>query len=273
MPRSAPTTRSTPRRAAASRCPADQMLPITPSVSDGREYGLHPAMPELQQLFQQRPRSPSSTTSGPLLAPVTQGRLGRGPRRTCRRNLFSHNDQQVQWQTSVPDEDDRHGLGRTRRPTCCARSTTTTRCRCRSRSAGTNTFQVGGEVFQFQVSPGGGSSLERLHARAARPTRPRSRSTASSPASTPTSSRTPTATSMQRVRRRRGATAGRASPRPDARDGRSRTRPRAASSRRSRASSRCATRSGHRRQIFFCAAGGYDTHGDQVQNQAACSPS
>ena len=25
---------------------------------------------------------------------------------------------------------------------------------------------------------------------------------------------------------------------------------------------------GHRRQTFFCAAGGYDTHGDQMQNQS-----
>ena len=73
----------------------DQLLPIAPmGVGSGR-YGLHPAMTSLQQLFEAGAAS-FVTNVGPLIEPTTKAdffnrSVALPPQ------LFSHNDQQDQW--------------------------------------------------------------------------------------------------------------------------------------------------------------------------------
>jgi uncharacterized protein (DUF1501 family) len=136
--------------------PSDQVLPITVQEGDGRLYGLHPATAGLQQLFNDG-RLALINNVGPLLAPLTRAQYRQGGA-AVPPSLYSHNDQQVQWQTSVADNDTATGWGG--RSADLMRSLNDIDSVSMSISiAGTNTFQVGKDVFQYQVSPGGGSSL------------------------------------------------------------------------------------------------------------------
>ena len=73
------------------------LLPITPLISDGVDYGLHPSMAGLQRLFQDGAAGFISNL-GPLIEPTTKDQyLNRTV--LLPPQLFSHNDQQDQWQS------------------------------------------------------------------------------------------------------------------------------------------------------------------------------
>src|SRR5712671_5232704 len=80
-----------------------------PLNSDGHEYGLHPACPELRTLFGENKLALLFNT-GTLVYPMTRsqyqsGLLQKPPQ------LFSHADQVTQWQTSIPDQAPLTGWG------------------------------------------------------------------------------------------------------------------------------------------------------------------
>lgn len=74
------------------------LLPIT--ADDGTPYGLHPRLREIQRLYQQR-RAAIAVNVGVLVRPLSRDeyrrRLAPVPL-----NLFSHSDQQIQWQCGDP---------------------------------------------------------------------------------------------------------------------------------------------------------------------------
>ena len=77
--------------------PRDALLPVSPSNPDGAQYGFHPRMTEVAGLFESG-RLAVVANVGPLLVPVTKAEaLARA--RPVPPQLFSHNDQQEQWQT------------------------------------------------------------------------------------------------------------------------------------------------------------------------------
>jgi uncharacterized protein (DUF1501 family) len=71
------------------------LLPITPLVSDGAQYGVHPSMPGLQALFEQGSAAFVANV-GPLLVPTTKAQY-QARSVPLPPQLFSHNDQQDQW--------------------------------------------------------------------------------------------------------------------------------------------------------------------------------
>ncbi len=73
------------------------LLPIAP-VSGG-PYGLHPTLTEMQTLFAQR-RLAILANVGTLVQPTTKAAYQ--ARTALPANLFSHSDQQAEWQTSLP---------------------------------------------------------------------------------------------------------------------------------------------------------------------------
>src|SRR5271167_2981011 len=79
--------------------PQSAILPVTSLDPDGNTYGLHPSCPELQTLFGEG-RLAFLFNTGTLVYPLTQQqyRAGMPP---APPQLFSHADQQTQWQTSV----------------------------------------------------------------------------------------------------------------------------------------------------------------------------
>jgi uncharacterized protein (DUF1501 family) len=77
--------------------PQSGLLPISPLTPDGATYGLHPSMGGLQQLFGTG-RAAIVANTGPLVEPATKAQvLARSV--ALPPQLFSHNDQQDQWQT------------------------------------------------------------------------------------------------------------------------------------------------------------------------------
>ena len=78
--------------------PADTLLPISPS-SAGSTFGLHPSLSAMQPLWNQK-RLAVVCNVGPLVEPVTRARY-LAQNALIPLNLFSHSDQQGQWQTCV----------------------------------------------------------------------------------------------------------------------------------------------------------------------------
>ena len=92
---------------------------------------------------------------GPLVAPVTRAEYlaGNG---ALPPQLFSHSDQTVHWQTSLPDQPATTGWGGRMADLHATRSTRRAEISMSMSLGGTNTFQVGDVVTQYQVSPDGG---------------------------------------------------------------------------------------------------------------------
>ena len=139
--------------------PSASVLPISPANDDGHSYGLHPNCPELQSLFTQGSLAVLFNT-GTLLYPLTratyQSKLVAKPPQ-----LFSHSDQVMQWQTSIPDKPALTGWGGR-----CADLLTSVQPDAKVSLSisvsGSNTFEVGNVVSQYSVSPGGAVSLTGL---------------------------------------------------------------------------------------------------------------
>lgn len=136
----------------------ESLLPITPIVApgDGREYAFHPSLARLRDLFDNG-RAAVVTNVGTLVAPITKADYQSGGA-AVPPYLFSHNDQQVQWQTSVPDSPKKIGWGG-RMADVMAEYNAASNLSMNISIAGNNFFQVGNEAFQYHVTPGGSLGL------------------------------------------------------------------------------------------------------------------
>lgn len=136
--------------------PRDQLLPISPTTTDGREWGFHPAWPEMQNLFGQKKLAVVANT-GILLAPTTRDQFLRESV-PLPPQLFSHADQQAHWHTSWSDQIPRTGWGG-RLADAVNSLNTNAQVSMSVSLAGSNLFQVGSEVFPYMISPEGTISL------------------------------------------------------------------------------------------------------------------
>ncbi|MGC3988854.1 MAG: DUF1501 domain-containing protein [Chthoniobacteraceae bacterium] len=134
--------------------PQASLLPISPATAsaDGRQYGLHPSCPELQTLFGNGKLALLANV-GTLVAPITRAQYFSGGA-AVPPQLFSHADQQVEWQTSWPDSPQRTGWGGRMADLLVSMNGSASISMSIS-LAGTNTFQVGNQVFGYQVSTSG----------------------------------------------------------------------------------------------------------------------
>ena len=159
--------------------PQSAILPVTSlgsngtNAGDGNTYGLHPGCPELQQLFGEGKLAFLFNT-GTLVYPLTLAQYSANsvPRPP---QLFSHADQQTQWQTSVPDQPPTTGWGG-RCADLLNSVLPTAPISLMVTLAGANTFEIGNLVSQYSVStsgaislslpfnPGGGANTNRLPA-------------------------------------------------------------------------------------------------------------
>src|SRR6185295_15455643 len=81
--------------------PLDAALPLSPN-SEGRNFRLHPGCSGLQTLYNQGKLAILFNT-GTLLYPLTRAKYYSSAVKKPPQ-LFSHSDQVMQWQTSVPDQ-------------------------------------------------------------------------------------------------------------------------------------------------------------------------
>ncbi|QQS44799.1 MAG: DUF1501 domain-containing protein [Acidobacteriota bacterium] len=136
--------------------PRASLLPIQAANTDGRQFAFHPSMPEFQALFGQK-KLAVVANCGPLLAPVTRSeiRAGTAP---LPPQLFSHNDQQVHWQTSWPDQLPKTGWGG-RMADLVDSFNSNPQVSMSISLTGSNVYQIGSQVFPYMVSPEGTISL------------------------------------------------------------------------------------------------------------------
>jgi len=80
--------------------PKADLLPLNVQNGDGRSFGLHPAMTEMQQLFNSQKVS-FVANIGTLVEPTSVQNVW-DEAATLPLGLFSHSDQIQQWQTSLP---------------------------------------------------------------------------------------------------------------------------------------------------------------------------
>ena len=136
--------------------PQSAILPVNSLDGDGNTYGLHPSCPELQTLFGEGKLAFLFNT-GTLVSPITRAQYlaGTGAKPP---QLFSHADQQTQWQTSIPDQPPVTGWGGR-----CADLLNAVQpgaaISLMVSLAGANTFEVGNIVSQYSVSTSGAISL------------------------------------------------------------------------------------------------------------------
>ena len=123
---------------------------------NGNTFGLHPSCPELQILFGEG-KLAFLLNAGTLVFPISRaqylaGSVAKPPQ------LFSHADQQTQWQTSVPDQPPTTGWGGR-----CADLLNAIQpdapISLMVSLAGANTFEVGNIIQQYSVSTGGAIAL------------------------------------------------------------------------------------------------------------------
>jgi len=86
-----------------------QLLPLPAPNLAGRSFGLHPAAPELQALYNQGDLA-FLANAGTLVEPVTLSSIDAGTARLPV-GLYSHSDQIAQWQTALPADRSSHGWG------------------------------------------------------------------------------------------------------------------------------------------------------------------
>jgi uncharacterized protein (DUF1501 family) len=245
--------------------PRASLRSLTIRNGDGRQYGFHPSLVELTNLFNQG-KLTMVTNVGTLVAPTTRSDYINGTA-AVPINLFSHEDQAVQWMTSVPDRGDiRTGWGG-RAADLVNSLNGNSRVSLALSIAGTNTFEVGNLVIPYLISPdgslglrgiGSGDPNDAIRIQGFKNLLGLTHKNLFEAAYADTMSRSIAENEVLTT-----ALAGVAALQttfPDTELGRQLAM----------VARLIAARAnlGIQRQIFFCAVGGYDTHGDQVAAQA-----
>ncbi|HVU34291.1 MAG TPA: DUF1501 domain-containing protein [Opitutaceae bacterium] len=145
--------------------PQAALLGITPRTSDGHAWGLHPALgtnPDgtanggIKSLFDQG-KAAILANVGTLAYPLTQAQYTSRPDLRPFQ-LFSHNDQQVEWQSSIADKPFTTGWGG-RLADLTNAFNSNNRISMAITLNGQNSFQVGKTVSQYAVGTNGAIAL------------------------------------------------------------------------------------------------------------------
>lgn len=136
--------------------PQNELLPITPNTTDGREYGLHPSMTGLQGLFQQG-NAAFVNNVGTLVEPVTKPEIENQSVKLPL-GLLSHIDQAMHWQTAFPQERTSTGWGG-KMADILKSMNTNDEVSMNISLGGNNIFQRGEEVSEFAINNDGGVSV------------------------------------------------------------------------------------------------------------------
>ncbi|MDQ8204798.1 DUF1501 domain-containing protein [Pelagicoccus sp. SDUM812003] len=140
----------------------ESLLPLNALNSDGRSFGIHPSMTGCHELFNNGSLALVANV-GTLLAPATLSDF-RNRTAAIPDHLFSHSDQQVLWQTSVNENAaiDPTGWGGRIADLLHARHNDSSISMLVSLS-GSNFFQVGDTLLPFRTDSRGSSTYDILN--------------------------------------------------------------------------------------------------------------
>jgi uncharacterized protein (DUF1501 family) len=142
--------------------PQSSLLPLwadaagTTAYTDlaGHSYGFHPSCPELQTLFREDKLAVMFNV-GTLVRPTTRAQYLSNTRFYTPPQLFSHSDQVTQWQTSIPDAPPTTGWGGRVADLLDANANPAGNISMSVSLNGTNTFEIGNLISQYQVATTG----------------------------------------------------------------------------------------------------------------------
>ena len=132
----------------------NEILPINPAISDGKEYGLHPSFTNIQQLFNDN-KLAFINNIGSLITPTSKNEF-QNKSVPLPLGLFSHSDQIQQWQTASPHIRTPYGWGGSLAE-MMEDQNTNQNISMNISTSGTNVFQYGKRIVDFSISPYGGS--------------------------------------------------------------------------------------------------------------------
>jgi uncharacterized protein (DUF1501 family) len=137
--------------------PKSQILHLNHSGQGGRSYGLHPAMPELQELFNSG-KAAFVANVGTLIEPTTKDQYENDfhPKPV---GLFSHSDQIMHWQTGRPGERDSFGWGG-RMADLIQSMNSNQNLSMNFSLSGRNQFQSGQQTVDFSIKPNGNVGID-----------------------------------------------------------------------------------------------------------------
>ena len=130
------------------------LRPIHPLVSDGKQYGLHPSLVLMQNLFETNKLAFVSNI-GTLIQPITKQQFYNNSVPTPL-GLYSHSDQIMHWQTGVPQERVAKGWGGKMADLMISANENQTVSMNISLS-GSNVFQTGEKSVEYSLHPENGS--------------------------------------------------------------------------------------------------------------------
>lgn len=139
-------------------------LPLTaPSGGFGQSvathFGVHPFMPNVQNFFNTGSLAFVANV-GTLVQPIPDRAAYVNPGVPKPPQLFSHSDQQLQWQSSLPDRPFQNGWGgRAADLLMSMNANPNSMVSMNISIAGQNSFQVGSSTVQYAVSTGGVTAL------------------------------------------------------------------------------------------------------------------
>ncbi len=134
------------------------LLPITPKTyKDGRNYALHPQIPEIQSLFSNGKLSFLANV-GTLVTPTDLNSYQKGS--SLPLQLYSHLDQSNQWQCSISDQPILQTGWGGRLGDLMNSSNTNPGISMNLSLTGTNIFQVGQSVSPYVLNGGGATPLD-----------------------------------------------------------------------------------------------------------------
>ncbi|MEO0774910.1 MAG: DUF1501 domain-containing protein [Bacteroidota bacterium] len=134
----------------------NSLLPLQPTGSNQPQLGLHPAMPEVQGLFNNG-RLAFVTNVGTLVEPTNKTQFFNGSARLPL-GLFSHADQIQQWQTSVPQSRSAYGWGG-RMADILQSMNSNQNISMNISLSGRNVFQSGNQTAEYTIRPSGTGSV------------------------------------------------------------------------------------------------------------------
>ena len=135
---------------------AGELLPLAVGNTPGRSFGLHPAMPEMRNLFDAG-KAAFIANVGTLVEPTTITQYKNGSV-ALPRSLFSHNDQQREWQTSVPQTALKTGWGGRLADRVMGYNPSNNVSMSISLN-GTNLLQTGDSTFAYAIDENGAQTL------------------------------------------------------------------------------------------------------------------
>ena len=129
---------------------AGSILPINPITTDGREFGLHPNMGDMKQLFETNKLAFLSNV-GTLVEPISNTTDFLNPAIKKPLGLLSHSDQQQQWHSGRPHERTNVGWGG-RVADLIQSMNTNENISMNISLKGNNIFQYGQEVIPYVIN-------------------------------------------------------------------------------------------------------------------------